>query len=320
MTDLALAPAGAPTHGATTAAALAARIEVPRRLPPRLDGEPIRHLSHSSYSLWLACPEAWRLRYLQQRKEPTSGAMFLGSRVDDALSLYYRTILEHGERLDTAQVKDAYRDLWHTELQAEEEEKLGVDWQDIHQHAAFELGLQALELTFEQLVPKLGEPLAVQRRLEFALAPGATEWTIVCYLDLETRASALSGEPIDRVVDYKVKGSLIGQTTADRDLQASLYLAGRWLEGRPAAQFAFAQIGKPGRQRRQISAALTTTRRTPGQLRASLARIALAAAEIDAYYRHFGPHRPWGLADPTSWKCSARFCSAWASCPGGAGL
>jgi len=320
MSDLALAPADTPAQGATTAAALAARIDVPRRLPPRHDGEPIRHLSHSSYALWVNCKEAWRLKYLQGRKEPPSGSMFLGSRVDDALSLYYRTILEHDERLDIAQVKDAYRDLWHTELQAEEEEKLGVDWQDIQPDSAFELGLAALELTFEQLVPRLGEPLAVQRRLEFTLAPGLTEWTIVCYPDLETRADGVSGEPIDRVIDYKVKGSLIGKPTADRDPQASLYLAGRWLEGRPAQEFAFAQIAKPGRQRRQISAALTSTQRTPGQLRASLARIALAAAEIDAYYRHFGSDRPWGLADPTSWKCSERFCAHWRACPGGAGL
>jgi hypothetical protein len=27
-----------------------------------------------------------------------------------------------------------------------------------------------------------------------------------------------------------------------------------------------------------------------------------------------------GFADPTSWRCSARFCWAWGSCPGGAGL
>ena len=310
MTELVLTPAdaSAPAQGATTAAGLAARIEVPRQLPPRQDGEPIRHLSHSSYSLWLACPEAWRLRYLQQRKEPTSGAMFLGSRVDDALSLYYRKILEYDERLNIAQVKDAYRDLWHTELQAEEQQQ-GVDWQDIHQHAAFELGLQALELTFEQLVPKLGEPLAVQRRLEFTLAPGVTEWTIVCYLDLETRGQNPAGEPIDRVVDYKVKGSLIGQPTADRDPQASLYLASRWLESRPAGEFAFAQLAKPGRQRKQMSAALIPTRRTAGQLRASLARIALAAAEIDAYYqRSLGVPFVSGLFEFASrWRCRLGF-------------
>jgi hypothetical protein len=57
MSDLALAPADTPAQGATTAAALAARIDVPRRLPPRHDGEPIRHLSHSSYALWVNCKE-----------------------------------------------------------------------------------------------------------------------------------------------------------------------------------------------------------------------------------------------------------------------
>ena len=321
MTNLAIAPTDAPTSavGTSAAAALASRIEVPRRLPPRCDGEPIRHLSNSSYTLFLACPEAWRLKYLQRKKEPASGAMFLGSRVDDALSLYYRQILDHGERLDPAQVKDAYRDLWRTEHQAEEQQT-GVDWQDIDQHAAFALGLQALELTFNQLVPKLGEPLAVQRRLEFTLAPGLVEWTIVCYLDLETRASTPSGDRIDRIVDYKVKGNPIGQQKADRDPQASLYLAGRWLEGRPAEEFSFAQIARPGRQRRQISAALITTHRTCGQLRSSLARIALAASQIDVYYRRFGSDRPWGFADPTSWKCSERFCAHWRACPGGAGL
>ena len=69
-----------------------------------------------------------------------------------------------------------------------------------------------------------------------------------------------------------------------------------------------------------MSATLTTTRRTAGQLRSTLARIALAAAEIDAHYRHFGPDRPWGFADPTGWKCSERFCQFWHACPGGAGL
>ena len=59
MTDLALAPAraAAPATGATSAAGLAARIEVPRRLPVRYDGQPISHLSNSSYTLFLACPD-----------------------------------------------------------------------------------------------------------------------------------------------------------------------------------------------------------------------------------------------------------------------
>ena len=60
------------------------------------------------------------------------------------------------------------------------------------------------------------------------------EWTILCYLDLETRGRAVTGEEIERVVDYKVKGSPISQPQADRDPQASLYLTGAgWRAGRP---------------------------------------------------------------------------------------
>jgi hypothetical protein len=55
-------------------------------------------------------------------------------------------------------------------------------------------------------------------------------------------------------------------------------------------------------------------------MRATLARVALAASEIAASYEQFGPDRPWGLAEPTSWKCTERYCDYWHSCPGGAGL
>jgi hypothetical protein len=45
-----------------------------------------------------------------------------------------------------------------------------------------------------------------------------------------------------------------------------------------------------------MSASFVTTRRSPGQLRAVLARIAQAASQIDACYQRFGPDEPWGFA------------------------
>src|SRR5438105_15834425 len=115
------APAAPPT-----AAELAARIPVPRRLPERYDGEPLRHLSPSSYALWVSCPDAWRRRYVKGEKPAPSGSMFLGSRVDDALSAYHRRILEHGDRLAVDQVLDIYREPWAVELDAERDQQ-GID-------------------------------------------------------------------------------------------------------------------------------------------------------------------------------------------------
>lgn len=307
------------TRGPAAAAALAARIQIPRRLPVRYDGQPIRHLSNSSYTRLLLCPEDWRRHYLKGERTPPTGAMFLGARVDDAVSGFYARQLEHGEILDLDQVRDLYRDRWHQQL-ANEHAKRGVRWEaDLSEADAFALGLDALAVTFTELVPRLGRPVAVQRKLEFSIAE--VEWTVRCFLDLEVlRDSDEHPEPVAEVVDYKVKSSPITQAKADVDPQAGLYLAGRWLEGEPARAFRFAQIAKPGSRRKHMSSTLITTTRTLGQQRATLARIAQAASQIHALYERYGPDEPWGFADPTGWKCGPRYCSAWHACPGGAGL
>jgi hypothetical protein len=321
MTTLAPANAAAPNGLDVGAAELARRIQIPRRLPIRYDGQPLRHLSHSSYNRFLLCPEDWRRHYLRGELTPPNAAMFLGGRVDDALTTYYRELLEHGQTLTLDQLHDAYRDHWTRELAAEQA-KRGIAWDaELDEPRAFTVGLEALTLTLAELVPVIGRPVAVQRKLEYTLAPGL-EWTVQAFLDLETLRPTVDAceEPVAAIVDYKVKSTPHTQVKADSDPQAGLYLAGRWLEGDPAHEFCFAQIGKPGARRKQMSASLVSTRRSTGQLRAMLARIAQAASQIDAYYRRFGPDEPWGFADPAGWKCSPRYCAHHAVCPAGGGL
>ena len=303
------------------AAELAARIHIPRRLPVRYDGQPLRHLSHSSYSKFLLCPDDWRRHYLLGERTPPSAHMLLGARVDDALSTYHRHLLACGERLSLDQLQDAYRDHWTSEL-ATEDANRGVHWDaELDEPRAFTMGLAALALTLRELLPVLGRPVAVQRELDYALAPGL-EWTIQGFLDLETLrpSDEGGGELVPAIVDYKVKSTLHSQAKADHDPQAGLYLAGRWLAGQPAEHFCFAQIGKPGRKRKTMSTALVVTRRSMRELRATLVRIAQAASQINALHERYGPDEPWGFADPSGWKCSQRYCGHWGRCPGGGGL
>src|SRR3954468_4084325 len=165
----ALAAPAAPSTPALTGAELAARIHIPRRLPVRNDGQPLQHLSHSSYSKFLLCPDDWRRHYLLGERTPPSGHMFLGARVDDALSTYHRHLLACGERLTLDQLQDAYRDHWTHELAAEQAQR-GVHWDhELAEQDAFTLGLQALALTLHELVPQLGRPVNVQRELEYRL-------------------------------------------------------------------------------------------------------------------------------------------------------
>jgi hypothetical protein len=303
------------------AAQLAARIQIPRRLPVRYDGQPLRHLSHSSYQKFLLCPDDWRRHYLLGQRTPPSAHMFLGARVDDALSTYHRHLLACGERLTLDQLQDAFRDHWRRELAAEQAEH-GVNWDsELDEPRAFTLGLEALALTLSELLPVLGRPVAVQRELDYALAPGL-EWTIQGFLDLETLRPGddRGGELVPAIVDYKVKNTLHSQAKADHDPQAGLYLAGRWLAGQRAEQFCFAQVGKPGKKRKTMSTAFVVTRRTTRELRAALVRIAQVASQIHALYERYGRDEPWGFADPAGWKCSQRYCGHWARCPGGGGL
>ncbi|MEA2313053.1 MAG: nuclease superfamily, partial [Solirubrobacteraceae bacterium] len=302
MSSLTAGAIPAPAHPAIPAAELAGRIAVPRTLPVRYDGEPLRHLSPSSYNRFLLCPEDWRRHYLLGERIAPSGAMFLGSRVDDTLTLYYRHRLERHEALGLEQLRDAYRDLWFEQLEYEESQR-GVRWErDCDEQAAFAIGLEAITITLAELVPALGEPVAVQRTLEFSLAP-ELEWSVQGVLDLESTRER-DGRLVPAVIDYKVKSTPLTQDKADRDAQAGLYLAGRWLAGDPAGEFGFAQVHKPGARRKTIATSLVATRRSTGQLRGVLARIALAAGQMSALYERFGPDAPWGFADPGGWKCS----------------
>ncbi len=225
------AGSGGTAAAVPTAAQLAARIQIPRQLPPRYDGQPLRHLSHSSYNRFILCPEDWRRRYILGEKTAPTGSMFLGRQVDEAITLYYRHILEHGERLTADQLKDAFWDGWKAAAEAEREQ-LGIAWEaELREDRAVKLGLDALEMTVSELIPRLGEPVAVQRAVEYTLAPGL-EWSVLSYLDLETVQQDV-GEEKPVVVDYKVKTTPLTQFKADHDFQPAVYLAGRWLEGDP---------------------------------------------------------------------------------------
>ena len=306
------------TVAAISAAELASRIEIPIQLPPRYDGEPIRHLSQSSIGLYQRCPESFRRRYICGEKGPSNGPMFLGSMLDKTLAHYYRTRIDTGEGPSLAELQQFYKETW-PELREQEEGERGIDWSELRPEPAFEIGLGAIDVALTELVPKLGRPVAVQRKLEFSLTPDC-EWVVQGFLDLETEAERPDApEPTKLVVDTKVKRAPLQQNRADTDLQASIYLTGRWIEGNPAEEFWFAQLLRPGARRAKTGSKITATRRTPSQMRMTRMRIARVAEAIVASYERYGPERPWSFAEPGHWSCDARFCDHFRGCPAGAG-
>jgi hypothetical protein len=75
---------------------LARRIDIPTQLPESYKCEPLRCLSDSSITKFLTCPDEWRRHYLLGERDAQSGAMFLGSCLDEMQNSYYRSRLEGG--------------------------------------------------------------------------------------------------------------------------------------------------------------------------------------------------------------------------------
>ena len=133
-----------------------------------------------------------------------TGAMFLGRQVDDAITLYYRRILEHGEQLSLDQVKDAYWDGWKAAAEAEREQ-LGIAWEDdLREDRAFKLGLDAIELTFKRARP-------AARRAGRRAAPGRVHARARARVERpllprpRDPAARRRRSCVAAVVDYKVK-------------------------------------------------------------------------------------------------------------------
>jgi hypothetical protein len=283
--------------------AAAPRLLTPVRLPRRLDGQRIDHLSASSLARFWRCPEAWRAHYLARVRGPESAELRRGWVVDAAIEAHFKALLATGEPLPQRDVEDIYAAAWQRKI---DDPAIEIDWGDDSPAHVKDSGLIALRAYLTELAPAV-RPASVQREFSFALAPDL-EWTLTGRLDLEDA----DGD----VIDIKVKKRHVAQADADSDPQPSLYLLERALAGRPARRFVYHSVNPTAKQ---AKTKIVPTARTRAQLQVFVARVLATARAIDGLYRQFGPEGPWPLADPTHWCCSPRFCAAWARCPGGGG-
>ena len=275
----------------------------PVRLPERLDGTRLDHLSASSLALSWRCSESWRARYLARVRGPESAELRRGWVVDAAIEAHFKALLATGEALPQRDIEDIYAAAWQRRI---DDAAVEIDWGDDTPEHVKDTGLIALRAYLAELAPTV-RPTSVQREFAFALAP-ELEWTLTGRLDVEDA----DGD----VIDVKVKKRHVAQSDADSDPQPGLYLLERALAGRPAARFLYHSVNPNAKQ---AKTKVVPTRRSRAQLEAFVGRVLATARAIDGLHRQFGPDGPWPLADPTHWCCSPRFCAAWTHCPGGAG-
>ena len=245
---------GAPARPAAAAAApsaaqLAARIQIPRRLPPRYDGQPLQHLSHSSYNRFVLLPRGLAPA-LHPRGEDRPDRLDVprppGRRRDHALLPAHPRPRRAARRSTRSRTRSGTAGKPPPRPSASNSGSPGRP--TCARTARSSSGSTRSSSPSAELIPHLGEPVAVQRkarvhararpRVERAVLPRPRDPAA------RRRRAAAGGRRLqgqDHAAD---------QYKADHDFQPAVYLAGRWLEGDPAAQFCFAQIAKPGPRRK----------------------------------------------------------------------
>lgn len=88
------------------------------------------YISASRLNLWLKCPLAFKLRYVDGIRTPTTPNLFLGRRVHDALEVHYRHC-QVGVRLATHDVAERLLNTWDEAAVATD-----VTFSDMDQSAA----------------------------------------------------------------------------------------------------------------------------------------------------------------------------------------
>src|SRR3954466_3189717 len=92
------------------------RLLAPVRLPKRLDGTRLDHLSASSLALFWRCSESWRARYLARVRRPESAELRRGWVVDAAIEARFKALLATGEALPPRDVEDIYAAAWQRRI------------------------------------------------------------------------------------------------------------------------------------------------------------------------------------------------------------
>src|SRR3954466_8088717 len=176
----------------STTAAVTPRLLAPVRLPERLDGQRLEHLSASSLGRFWGCPESFRAHYLARVRGPESADLRRGWAVDTAIDAHYRAILDTGQPLPRPDVEDIYTAAWQRRL---DDPAVAIDWGDERPDDVRHAGLVALRAYLDELAPNV-RPISVQREFTFGLAP-ELEWTLTGRLDVEDADGS--------VIDVKVK-------------------------------------------------------------------------------------------------------------------
>lgn len=251
------------------------------------------HLSHTQLDLICSCGEAYRRTYIEREKTPPGLAMLRGSAFHRAAETNMRQKIESHVDLPAKEVADiaaaAFDDSLHGGYTLTDEEHsagpqntIGATRDNIVGMARLHAELQAPDY----------QPLFVEQKVRLAL-PGPRD--LVAVLDLADDEA--------HVVDFKTAAKSKSASEANVSTQLTIYAAAfHALTGEPAADVRLDTIVMNKVPKRQV----LVSDRNERDFAALAARVNVVNQAIDA-----GNFMP---ANPTAWKCSAKWCQFYSTC------
>lgn len=138
---------------------------------------PVEHLSASSMSLFLTCPEQWRRKHILKESEKNFGSRFIGN-VDHRVNAeIFREKMNNRD----FNIEEIYRSEWNEALEKDGE----PDWQDDDPTKMFERGVRMAK-AYQEQVGKDIIPVAIESRFEFVLPDVPVP--IIGYIDVAESA------------------------------------------------------------------------------------------------------------------------------------
>ena len=170
--------------------------------------EEIGHLSASSITQLLRCPEQFRIRRFVGRSEKPAAAQLAGRADSEALALHFQKQIEDGTGLSREDVQDAFADAFNREIA-----ELGpseIEWRGdpaktrakLNDNGAYLAGLYRAEVA-----PAI-TPLAAE--LKFEVRQPHWPVPVIGYLDVETEMRVIERKSAGRN-ESKPKGDWIAQ-------------------------------------------------------------------------------------------------------------
>ena len=177
----------------------------------------LEYVSPSRLNLWLRCPLAFRLKYVDGVPRPTSEGLFLGKMVHRLLEHYYRK-RQLGITLDPAALLGCLETLWD---QAVEGEDVAFD-ASAHAQAVKRQAAGLVRAYLAQLPQDEPPPLAVERLMEAPLVDPVTgralEVPLVGIVDLVSEARE---GPV--IVDFKTAARSTAPLEISHEIQLTSY-------------------------------------------------------------------------------------------------